>query len=813
MYNVESWIEKTIQSIMSQVYLDYKCTIIDDCSTDKSATIVTSLTKDDSRFILIKNTTKKNALANILAGIQASKPNDEDVIITVDGDDWLAHENVLNRIKGAYDTTNCMMTHGSYQEYPSGTPSHGWMQELPDIVKLCGLYRWYTWQLSHLRTFKYKLFKHIKDKDLKNDLQNYYDMAWDLALMYPLAELCDGNITYIDDVLYIYNRETPLNDDKVNEERQLNCAADIQKKQKYSPVFNHHHSPITKAISIKQLKQFKVPPTSYSDTIQYYEMFAQMLTQLNRADDAAIYHNAIKHIQTLSKKKPFVSCFLKGGLGNQLFQIATCIAYGYRHNIEVKFFKQFSTPIEGHRKTTYWDSIFHLINLEKEDVPDFYSIYKEPHHHYSSIPASDQSQFLFGYFQSEKYFADFRSEILNLFTPPDSLTQPIQKKYKSLLSKNNTVSVHIRRGDYLKSPDYHPILPVDYYKKAMEQFQNHQFVVFSDDIDWCKSAFNSFDSIQYIEGHDDMTDLYLMSQMKHHIIANSSFSWWGAWLCQHSQKRVITPSIWFGHANGDHTIDDLIPKEWCVIIVPNNDPVKFTFSENFGQNNKNNRDEFVIKNLKSIPPKKRLLDVGAGESQYKPFCSHLNYVSQDIAEYNSNADKTGLHYENWDFSKINIICDITDIPEPNESFDVILCTEVLEHVPDPALVFPELSRLLKPEGTLILTAPFCSLTHFAPYHFSTGFNAYYYDYHLAKHNLNIIKQETNGNYFSYLAQELFRLPSIAKQYSNIICTSAHLKTISHTIQLLSDLEKNDTHSNELLCHGYHIVAQKTSPIQ
>ena len=121
-----------------------------------------------------------------------------------------------------------------------------------------------------------------------------------------------------------------------------------------------------------------------------------------------------------------------------------------------------------------------------------------------------------------------------------------------------------------------------------------------------------------------------------------------------------------------------------------------------------------------MPAGSRILDAGAGELRYKPLCSHLEYVSQDFAQYNGQGDGVGLQMGNWDQTHLDIVCDITQIPEPDQSFDVIMCIEVFEHLPDPLAALREFNRLLKSGGWLIITAPFNSLTHFAPYHFYTG---------------------------------------------------------------------------------------------
>lgn len=120
--------------------------------------------------------------------------------------------------------------------------------------------------------------------------------------------------------------------------------------------------------------------------------------------------------------------------------------------------------------------------------------------------------------------------------------------------------------------------------------------------------------------------------------------------------------------------------------------------KNFGQDNGSNRDNWVKEQLSLIPDGKRILDAGAGEWRYKPFCSHLKYVSQDFCQYSGQGDDHGLQTGKWDTSHLDIVSDIVAIPEPDASFDVILCMEVLEHIPKPEAAIKEFSRLLCPGG-------------------------------------------------------------------------------------------------------------------
>lgn len=140
-----------------------------------------------------------------------------------------------------------------------------------------------------------------------------------------------------------------------------------------------------------------------------------------------------------------------------------------------------------------------------------------------------------------------------------------------------------------------------------------------------------------------------------------------------------------------------------------------------GTHNQSVRERWLENALAQIPAGGRILDAGAGQLQYKPFCSHLNYVSQDFSQYDGSGNGVGLQKGGWNQEEIDIISDITNIPEPDSSFDAIMCVEVIEHVPNPVDSLKELTRLLRPGGYLILTAPFSSLTHYAPYYYYSGF--------------------------------------------------------------------------------------------
>ena len=230
-----------------------------------------------------------------------------------------------------------------------------------------------------------------------------------------------------------------------------------------------------------------------------------------------------------------------------------------------------------------------------------------------------------------------------------------------------------------------------------------------------------------------------------------------------------------------------------------------------GKKNGPNRDGWVAKKIAEVPNGKKILDAGAGQLQYKNLCKHLKYLSQDFCQYSGSGDKKELHDDfSWDTSKIDIVSDITAIPVEDSSFDVVMCTEVFEHIPNAEKAVKECSRILKPGGSLIITAPFCSLTHESPYHFSTGFSRFWYQKILLENNFEIKELQTNGNFFEFLGQEIRRIPSVGKEYAKTNLKWSIFFRISAFIVLLylKKLSKKDTGSENLLCFGFQVLATK-----
>lgn len=172
------------------------------------------------------------------------------------------------------------------------------------------------------------------------------------------------------------------------------------------------------------------------------------------------------------------------------------------------------------------------------------------------------------------------------------------------------------------------------------------------------------------------------------------------------------------------------------------------------------RDAWVARQAALVQPGARVLDVGAGPCRYRALFNHCKYESQDFAQYKGSVSGPFSDRGRWGYGEIDYISDATAIPVAESSFDAVLCTEVLEHVPRPIDVVHELARILRPGGRLILTSPLASGLHQEPYHFYGGYTPYWYERFLGEAGFCNIVVEANGGFFKHYAQEGRRLSAL-----------------------------------------------------
>ncbi len=285
-----------------------------------------------------------------------------------------------------------------------------------------------------------------------------------------------------------------------------------------------------------------------------------------------------------------------GGLGNQMFQYAAGRGVAFRNNAPLKLD---TTGYKNREGITPWEYQLHLFTLQENFATD-QEIRKikvtkpnriekveskltapvtsnrrqhhvvERHFHFDpKILKVPDNAYLEGYWQSEKYFSDLREIIQRDFTfkrEPDEMNRAILHH----ITGCNSVSVHIRRGDYVANPivaKVHGTCAPAYYHQSIawlqQKIKHPNFFVFSDDIPWTRKNLHFTSPVFFIDhnqGSRDHEDLRLMSHCRHHIIANSTFSWWGAWLAPNRDKIVIAPRRWFNDQRLDSR--DIIPSSW-----------------------------------------------------------------------------------------------------------------------------------------------------------------------------------------------------------------------------------------------------------
>jgi glycosyltransferase involved in cell wall biosynthesis len=213
-YKNAPWYRQNIQSVLNQRYSNYRVIYTDDCSPDNTGGLIEQFLQQndpEKRVTLIKNQERKGAIYNLYHMIHSC--NDDDIIITVDGDDWLTNPDVLSTLNQVYSNEDVWMTYGQYRSYPDNRI--GCSRQIPPEVVNSSGYRKYHWCSSHLRTFYAWLFKKIKQEDFFHN-GTWIPMTWDLAMMFPMLEMAGTRHKFVSDVLYIYNCENPINDSKVN---------------------------------------------------------------------------------------------------------------------------------------------------------------------------------------------------------------------------------------------------------------------------------------------------------------------------------------------------------------------------------------------------------------------------------------------------------------------------------------------------------------------------------------------------------------------------------------------------------------------
>jgi glycosyltransferase involved in cell wall biosynthesis len=235
-YNPGEFLETCVNTLMSQKYDSFKVIFVDDCSNDGS---FDKLPHDNERAIIIKNETRKTALENIHDAIM-NHCDPDDIVVLVDGDDWLPNKNTLSYINDSYNQNDCWIMYGqsSWTDGRRGFASAYPESEFSNLRKS-------PFRVSHIRTFRAGLYQKIQEQDenfscLKDSIGDFYKMTYDVAIMFPIMEMAGYNkVKFNDTILYVYNRSNPISDDKVNQQLQWDIHAEISNKPSFSKIENY----------------------------------------------------------------------------------------------------------------------------------------------------------------------------------------------------------------------------------------------------------------------------------------------------------------------------------------------------------------------------------------------------------------------------------------------------------------------------------------------------------------------------------------------------------------------------------------------
>lgn len=291
-----------------------------------------------------------------------------------------------------------------------------------------------------------------------------------------------------------------------------------------------------------------------------------------------------------------VSIFLMGGLGNQLFQIFAALAYSIQYKCKLVL-PYTDTLTSGKMRPTYWSSFLESLTMfttynakngYTNDAITRFPQFREQGYHYTPIPGVRESVkelMLFGYFQSYKYFEKYESQIYSILRIPDQLKM-IQQTYRKIVpSECCNVSMHFRLGDYKQIQHVHPIMPFEYFDLSMKTILDtsvstkHQVLYFCEKednetvaniIDILSAKYQEVAFTKVPDNIPDWHQMLLMSSCDHNIIANSSFSWWGAYFNSNKNKQVCYPHVWFGPSAQNNNMKDACPESWNKIVYSTN---------------------------------------------------------------------------------------------------------------------------------------------------------------------------------------------------------------------------------------------------
>jgi glycosyltransferase involved in cell wall biosynthesis len=504
--NNAKWVQMNLESVYSQDYKNFRVIYFNDASTDGTDEEVYPYLDANPNFLLV-NSKERKYKTWFFTNLEKYNITDNDILVFLDGDDMLASENVLSYLNSIYSQTDCWMTYGGMQVWDGGDSVAEPYPQNSEIPD----------QIKNAKAYR-------KDTWRTSHLKTMRGFVW----------------KKIDKKDLSYNGTFMVGPDDL---AIMFAALELCPPKKVfrvtDPLYIYNHSDAN-----EKSRAFK----DHKDTKIDYEGIVRSRTPY----------------ETLS----IVTPTLAGGVGNQLFEIAAAASLAKDNNaILVINPTETILPEGGRHVKNYIDNAFHQIyksnNIRIENE------YKWDNPSYRPIPFAKNLK-TNSHFQSYKYFDHNREYIQKLFSLPKDILEEITGYEWDFPNYARKTGVQIRRGDYVKFPDHHPLLPIEYFHKAIEQIDPHGVIwVFTDDKEWCKENFKPNHRLFKIIDEVDYIEMYMMSFCQNLVISNSSFGWWGAYLNTRSDKNIYAPPIWFGKAilEQGFQIEDLILPEWNVVTL------------------------------------------------------------------------------------------------------------------------------------------------------------------------------------------------------------------------------------------------------
>ena len=598
-YNIKDYLTRAVESVCNQSYRNLEILLVDDGSTDGTEKICDDYAKRDSRIHVIH---KKNGGPSEARNTAIEQSNGEYVAF-VDGDDWV-DENMYENMYLALQKGNADLAVCSYKQV-----SANHVQDTSTDTIL------YFEQDEALESFIKeeeevqiqnaawnKLFKKELLKELRFPVGKLYEeIVFTTKLLHMAKRVVYLNQCYYN---YVVDRVGSIMNTGMNKRIFTDQIPLYYEKRKYlqsierNDLVDIHNFFFYKRILLHYLELKKTKPEGYrsyckkivkiikEDKSYISKAYLSSVGNKNEAIKMKMFqmHPRIyegfvrvneKYLlpyKTLkaSQKEPLVVIQLSGGMGNQMFQYALYLQlkalgrnvkmdditeYEGREARPIRlsvFDARYATPTETEMKCLT-DSYMDLLSkIRRKLTGRQTAAYVEKSQLFDSEVLKKERAYLMGCWQSEKYFKEAREQVREAFVFRNMKLSSKMQEYENQMQIKNSVSIHIRRGDYLQVSDvYGGICTEEYYKKAMkymeEQISDCHFFVFTNDLEWVKERYKQ-SNITIVEGNDEDSgyiDMYLMTQCKHYILANSSFSWWGCYLNTSAEKIVIAPKQWF----------------------------------------------------------------------------------------------------------------------------------------------------------------------------------------------------------------------------------------------------------------------------